>query len=176
MPNIFSVRQSDPPEEQIKISDAGTDALIAALVLAGSQLAVSDHQKQLIVWLAEHDRRLGTGFLGFCIADMPWSPDTFPQDRAFMVRVVDAASEERGWETLGIQPDAMQLRPILGWFRKRFVRFQAEDIAPHARDDWFDDMEDDDPVRTGFPQCEKHHAFLSYLGCQVCHMQRGGIV
>ena len=45
MPNIFSVRQSDPPEEQIKISDAGTDALIAALVLAGSQLAVSDHQK-----------------------------------------------------------------------------------------------------------------------------------
>ena len=172
MSNIFSVRQNDPPEEKITVSDAGTDALIAALLLAGSALAVSDTQKQLIVWLAEHDRRLGAGFLGFCIADMPWSPDTFPQDRAFMVRVVDAASEERGWETLASRPDSVQLRPILGWFRKRFVRFQPEDIAPLSRADWFDDMEDDDPVKNRFPRCPRHGTLLTYLGCQVCHMQK----
>lgn len=172
MANIFSVRQNDPPEEKITVSDAGTDALIAVLSLAGSQLAVSDNQKQLIVWLSEHDRRLGAGFLGFCIADMPWSPETFMQDRNFMVRVVDAASEELGWDTLASKPDAMQLRPILGWFRKRFVRFQAEDIAPQSRAEWFEDMEDDDPVRCGFPRCPRHGTLLSYLGCQVCHMQK----
>jgi len=174
MSNIFSVRQSDPPEEKISVSDAGTDALIAVLALAGSALAVSDCQKRLIVWLSEHDRRLGTGYLGFAIADMPWEPETFPQDRAFMVRVVDAASERRGWETLAFPPDEMQLRPILGWFRKRFVRLKLEDISPDARADWLDDMDEDDPTRCGFPRCERHGALLTYLGCQVCHMQRGG--
>lgn len=176
MPNIFSVRQNDPPDEQIKISDAGTDALIAALVLAGSALAVSDTQKRLIVWLAEHDKRLGAGFLGFAIGDMPWEQDTFPQDRAFMVRVVDAASEQRGWETMTFPPDLVQLRPILGWFRKRFVRLKWEDVSPTARVDWLDDMDDDDPTRCGFPQCERHGALLTYLGCQVCHTQRGGLL
>ena len=172
MLNIFSVRQSDPQEEKITVSDAGADALIAALTLAGSALAVSDNQKQLIVWLAEHDKRLGSGFLGFCIAEMPWSPETFLQDRAFMVRAVDAASEETGWETLACKPDSAQLRPILGWFRKRFVRFQPDDIDPLAKQDWFDDMEDDDPVKTGFPRCPRHGTLLTYLGCQVCHMQK----
>lgn len=172
MANIFCVRQEDPPEEKITVSDAGTDALIAALTLAGSQLAVSDNQKQLIVWLAEHDRRLGAGFLGFALAEMPWSADTFQQDKNFMVRVVDAASEELGWETLAARPDAVQLRPILGWFRKRFVRFQAEDIAPLSRTDWFEDMDEDDPVKNGFPTCPRHGTLLTYLGCQVCHMQK----
>ena len=77
MGNIFSFRRDDSPENQISISNLGTDVLLDILVLAGSALAETDSEKRLIVWLAEHSRRIGTGTVGFCIADMPWAPETF---------------------------------------------------------------------------------------------------
>ena len=172
MSNRFSVRRNDPPEEQITVSDLGTDVLISVLVLAGSALAETDSQKCLTVWIAEHDRKIGAGFIGFSISEMPWEPETFDADRQFMVRVCDAASKHTGWNTLAVLPRESELFPILGWFRKRFVRLKPEDIDPYARGDWEDDMEPDDPVLCGFPRCEKHGALLTCLGCQVCHSGR----
>lgn len=172
MANVFCVRQSDAPDEKITVDDRGTDILISVLALAGSALAETDSEKRLIVWISEHDRKIGAGFIGFALAEMPWNPETFDSDRAFMVRVCDAASKHTGWDTLSVLPKESELFPILGWFRKRFVRLKAEDIDRYARTDWEEDMEPDDPVLCGFPRCPHHGTLLTCLGCQVCHAAR----
>ena len=169
MANIFGRSNQDLPDDKICISDLGTNVLISVLVLAGSALAETETQKQLIVWLAEHDQFIGEGFVGFDLSDMPWNPETFDADRKFMVQVVDAASVRTGWEKLPYAPNEPHLRPMLGWFHKAFMRLKKDDLSPDARADWLSDMEPDDPALNGFPRCEKHGCFLTYLGCQVCH-------
>ena len=168
MANIFSVRRSDPPEEQISISDQGTDVLIQILVLAASALAETDSQKRMAVWLAEHDATRGTGSIGFCIADMQWDPASFEADRQFMVRTADAASQRTGWQSLNYWPNAKALMPMLGWFRKGFVRLRAADINAAALPHWLDEMDGDDPVLNGFPRCKKHRTYLTWNGCIAC--------
>ncbi|MBQ5334414.1 MAG: hypothetical protein J6Z45_00540 [Oscillospiraceae bacterium] len=169
MANIFGRRHDDLPDDKISVSDIGTDVLISVLVLAGSALAETESQKQLIVWLAEHDQYIGSGIVGFDLSDMPWDPAHFDEDRMFMVRTVDAASVRTGWDKLSYAPSEPHLRPMLGWFHKAFLRLKREDIVPQARENWFGEMEPDDPALNGFPRCEKHGCFLTYLGCQVCH-------
>ena len=168
MADIFCVRRSDPDAQKISISDRGTEVLISVLTLACSALAETDSQRRFAVWLAEHDRRLGTGFIGFALAEMPWDPESFAEDRAFLVRAVDAASMRTGWERLPSPPNEPALRPILGWFHKQLLRFQPADMDPYALGDWLGDMEPDDPVLTGFPRCERHGIYKSYLGCRIC--------
>lgn len=168
MTNIFSFRRNDPPEGQISISDLGTEALLNVLVLAASALAETQSQKRLTVWLAERDRKIGSGAVGFCIANMPWNAATFEEDKRFMVRVADAASQRTGWEKLSNYPKAQHLMPMLGWFRKCFMRLKIEDIDPNNLEAWLDNMDDDDPVLNGFPKCRKHGIYLTWFGCQLC--------
>ena len=169
MANIFGVRRTDPPEELINIPDRGAEALINILVLAASALAETDSQKRLAVWLAEHDRMLGIGDVGFYLADMPWDAESFEQDRQFMVRVTDAASQKTGWEALEYRPNADHLMPMLGWFRKSFVRLKPADVDLNALENWLDDMDDDDPVFHGFPRCQRHGVYLTWFGCHLCN-------
>lgn len=171
MANIFGIRRSDPPEELVSISDRGAEALIDILVLAASALAETESQKRLTVWLSEHDRNYGVGSVGFYLAEMPWDSASFEEDRQFMVRVTDAASMKTGWDALDYRPNADHLMPMLGWFRKGFVRFRAADINPDALENWLCDMDDDDPVLNGFPRCKKHGTFLAWHGCRICNQK-----
>ena len=122
-----------------------------------------------MVWLAERDRKTGSGTLGFFIADMPWNAATFDEDRQFMVDVVDAASRRTGWEKLGIKPNEEHLRPMLGWFRKRFVRLKQADINPDILEGWLANMDDDEPALNGFPCCKEHGIYLTWIGCHICN-------
>lgn len=169
MANIFSFRRNDPPDDQVSISDLGTEALLNVLLLAASALAETESQKRLAVWLAEHDCKTGRANLGFCIANMPWDAATFDEDKRFMVRVTDAASQRTGWEKLGYYPKAQHLMPMLGWFRKCFMRLKAEDTDPKYLEAWLANMDDDDPVLNGFPRCRRHGIYLTWLGCQICN-------
>lgn len=169
MANQFSFRRSDPPEEHISISNRGTDALLNILLLAASELAETESQKRLTVWVAEHDQKVGDGVVGFCIANMPWDAATFEEDKRFMVRVTDAASQKTGWEKLSYRPNAEHLMPMLGWFRKCFVRLKPTDIDPNSLRNWLAQMEEDDPARCGFPKCPHHGIYLTWLGCQICN-------
>lgn len=166
--NVFGVRRTDPDEEKITVSDIGAETLLHTLVLAGTALAKTDSQRLLTVWLAEHDHRAGVGGVGFYLADMPWDMTRFETDREFMVDVVDAASKQTGWENLPLPPNAERLMPMLGWLRKRFVRLRPDQVSETALALWQDGMDDDDPALNGFPKCEKHGVYLTWLGCRVC--------
>ena len=168
MAGIFSIRRNDPPEQQVSISDTGTNVLLTVLVLAGSSLAETDSQRRLIVWLAE--QKLNEGICsGFSLSDMPWDAASFDTDRQFMVRTADAASQKTGWQTLNYWPNANALMPMLGWFRKGFVRLKTADINHGILNDWLSDMDDDDPVFHGFPRCKKHGILLAWHGCRICN-------
>ena len=169
MPNYFSIRRSDPPAEKISISDRGTDALMNILLLAASEIAETESQKRMTVWLAEHDRKRGRGTMGFCIAEMPWAAESFAADKRFLVAVTDAASQQTGWEKLDYRPNSDALMPMLRWFRKAFFRLQPADVNPHALEGWLADMEPDDPVLNGYPRCPRHGIYLSWCGCQICN-------
>ena len=167
MAAIFSIRRNDSPEEQVSISDTGTNVLLTVLVLAGSALAETDSQQRLIVWLAE--QKLNEGICrGFSLSDLPWDADSFEADRQFMVRTADSASQKTGWQSLNFWPNAGALMPMLGWFRKGFVRLKAADIDPAVLQRWLSEMDADDPVLNGFPRCRKHKACLTWNGCIAC--------
>jgi hypothetical protein len=172
MAAIFSIRRNDPPDDKISISDTGTGVLLTVLILAGSALAETDSQRRMVVWLSERAAETGSEHAGFSISEMPWDPATFEADKHFLVRTTDAASQKTGWQTLNFWPNARALMPMLGWFRKSFVRFRATDIEPDALTHWLAEMEPDDPVLNGFPRCKKHRAFLTWKGCAVCSNAR----
>ncbi|MCQ2416500.1 MAG: hypothetical protein MJ071_01655 [Oscillospiraceae bacterium] len=169
MANYFSIRRSDSEDETVSISDQGTNVLISVLLLAGTHLAETDSQKRLIVWLAEHDRKIGSGMIGFCLAEMPWNAETFETDRQFMVRVVDAASRKTDWDKLNYVPNEPNLRPILGWFRKGFSRLRKEDVNENVLAVWLDNLDEEDPGFCEFPKCRRHGIFETWVGCQICN-------
>ena len=172
MAAIFSIRRNDPEDDKISISDTGTCVLLTVLILAGSALAETDSQRRLIVWLSERSTNSSGGNAGFCIAEMPWEPASFEADKQFLVRTADAASQKTGWQSLNYWPNAKALMPMLGWFRKGFVRLRAADIEPDVLTRWLADMEPDDPVLNGYPRCKKHRTYLTWNGCAVCSNAR----
>lgn len=155
---------------EIPMSNGLTDVFINVLVLSGSRLARSDSEKQLVVWLAERDQsRVGMGAVGFDIGEMPWDSERFDEYKAFLLNTIRGAERRLGWETLDYSPNENMIFPVLKKFYESVNAFGAEDIVPGVLDEWLASAEDHDPVRRGFPECEKHGILLSCFGCQVCN-------
>ena len=113
------------------MSNGLTDTLISALLLSGSQLAKTDQEKRLIVWLAEKDQSaVGMGTVVFSVLDMPWDRSTLEQDRSFLRRTVEQAKMRRGWELLDYQPSEELLLPSLEKFLFLIAQLKQSDIRP----------------------------------------------
>ena len=152
------------------MSNGLTDVFLNVLILSGSQLATSDNEKQLIVWLAERDQsKRGSGTVGFDVGEMPWDPHSFADSKAFMLNVILFAKQQAGWETLGYRPDKEMLFPMLDKFYDMISAFTVNNIMPDVLNEWVGSKEEDDPVLCGFPKCEKHDALLCCFGCQICN-------
>ena len=81
MSNRFAT-SPDKPEGALRVSNGGTDALLAALCLAGAALARTPQHERLLVWIAGQDQALmGRGVAGFTLAELPWEAATFAADR-----------------------------------------------------------------------------------------------
>ena len=52
MSNTFSLNNEAPQEQWLNMSNGATDTLPDLMVLAGSFLAETDAEKELIVWLS----------------------------------------------------------------------------------------------------------------------------
>ncbi len=169
MANQFGIRRGSTGGDCISITNGGTDVLINVLTLACAARAKTESEKRLAVWIAEHDQTIGRGIVGFDLDAMPWDPETFESDRRFMVDVIDTASLKTGWELLCYSPNEDYVTVWLRWFKRGFLRLKASDIRPAILPEWLEGQEEDDPAQCGFPRCEKHGIYLTYLGCQVCN-------
>lgn len=156
--------------DNLSMSNGLTDVFLNVLILSGSQLATTDAERRLIVWLAERDQnKRGAGTVGFDIGEMPWDPDNFADSKAFMLNTIQFAQQKAGWETLGYKPDTGMLFPVLEKFYEMVSAFTVNEILPDSLEEWLGAAEEDDPKLRGFPKCEKHDVFLSCFGCQICN-------
>ncbi len=165
MGNIISLKS-----DMISLSNGLTDVFINVLVLSGSQLAVTEDEKRLVVWLAERDQsKVGMGAVGFDIGEMPWNAENFVDCKSFLLNVIRFAEQRLGWEVLDYPPNEKMFFPILEKFAEMVSALTVNDIMPYILEEWLEAAEPDDPVLCGFPKCEKHGALLGCYGCQVCN-------
>lgn len=165
MSNIISLNSNT-----ISMSNGLTDVFINVLMLSGSRLAETVDEKRLIVWLAERDQsRVGIGTVGFDIREMPWNINRFEENRRFMLKTVGLAHTKTDWNKLDYAPNEKLLFPVLNKFSDMLSKLTAKDIDPNALGEWLADANFDDPIKCGFPKCEKHSTLLSCFGCQICN-------
>ena len=129
--------EGQPEHTALSMGNGLTDTLISALLLSGSQLAKTDQEKRLIVWLAEKDQSaVGMGTVGFSVLDMPWDRNTLEQNRSFLRRTVEQAKLRRGWELLDYQPSEELLLPSLEKFLFLIAQLKQAGIQPDCLEAW----------------------------------------
>ncbi|UJF33831.1 hypothetical protein [Paenibacillus hexagrammi] len=90
----------------LKMSNGGFTVFLTVLGLSGSILATTTKEKELILWLLEHDievRGLGCG--GFDIEDIPWEYANYENEKYFLIKVIEGAKSKLGWDTLDYTPN-----------------------------------------------------------------------
>jgi hypothetical protein len=164
MGNIFKNGRA-PGVESLSMSNGATAVVIEVLVLAGSRLARTDWEKSWVVWLAEHDQAVvGRGAVGFDMRMMGWTRPHFDEEKAFVLRVVDAAGQKLGWETRDCEPNGEVVTLLLERFRQLVESVTAE----HIVEDWGPDAWVPE-AQSGYPTCSIHGALLHHRGCILCN-------
>jgi hypothetical protein len=156
-------------DEWLDMNNGLTAVFISVLALAGSDLAQTDREKELIVWLAEHDQAVvGRGTVGFAISELPWTETGFAAEQAFLLRVIESAQARTGWERLAYTPHEAWTLDALAHFHRLVRAFTPAHLDPTSYPRWLDA----DPacaVPAGFPRCPTHHVLLHWQGCVVCN-------
>ena len=169
MGNIICFNDNTPADDRIFLSNGAMDVFISVLALSGSALAKTTQEKRLVVWLSEKDQKVGRGTVGFDVVEMPWQKETFASDKAFMLKVIEAAEKKLDWKKLDYSPNPDIIILKLHQFKKLIERMTEQDINENAAAKWLEDTERSDPVNCGFPRCKIHNTLLTFLGCQICN-------
>lgn len=68
------------------MSNGTTSAFITIIGLSGSQLAKTENEKRLIVWIMEKDQsKVGIGSIGISMSEMSWTKDDFENEKSFLL-------------------------------------------------------------------------------------------
>ena len=89
--------------------------------------------------------------------------------KAYLLRVIDTARNRKDWGILGYRPDPKHIVYALNGFEHLIQRMTIDDVDEGVLEGWIKDTEAKDPIRCGFPKCDKHQLLLSYLGCKLCN-------
>ena len=145
----------------LRLSNGATGVLLSVLVLAGSDLAQSTWEQELVTWLAEHDQTvLGTGMVSFDVQEIAWTCDGFDDEKAFVLNTIDHAQTRHRWDALGYDPPyALQ---DLVTFRALVQAISLESIRPGGTWDWLQRPE-------AMVKCPLHEVYVHALGCLLCN-------
>lgn len=154
----------------LKMSNGLTDVFIDGLLIGGSELAETESQKRLIVFLAEKQQRVvGRGTVGFDITEMPWQTETFDADKKFILEVINYVRKEKWWQNLGYTPLPEHIAYALNGFEILINQMTVNDVDKDNLNEWISEADSNDPIYCGYPKCQKHGLILSYLGCKFCN-------
>ena len=161
-------------DDSLAMSNGLTDVLIDYLLLSGSELAETDSEKDLIVYIAEKQQSIiGIGNVDFSIVDMPWVKETFETDKRFLLRVVKHANElaiqNSVWEMMGYMPDIYMLDRALLGFKMLVKRMTVDDVVIDEFMEFLKERDGEEPLIVGYQKCPKHGVYMSYLGCKFCN-------
>lgn len=134
------------------------------LLLAGSDLAQSHWEKELITWIGNHDQGIyGLGIVGFDIDQIAWQVSEFEPQKTFLLRVIDTARQRHRWDVLDYDPP--YVADHLLEFRKLVSAYNAEMVDSDKNWDWFAEP---DP-HAEFVKCPQHQVYEHVNGCAICN-------
>ena len=178
MSNNFMVHSKSPVEDWFCLGNAASDELLHALTLAGSALAETEREKQLIIWLTEnHTYICGYGNVGFRIENMPWTKAGFESEKAFILRCIDAAKTKLWWDRRKYPLDEELVIPWLESFGKLVEQMTVEYVNEDELNEWLSWFPEigKEYILRDFPTCERHKGMLvSLYGCRLCVDENGG--
>lgn len=166
MSNIFKINsEHNNTNEWLCMSNGYTDVFFSILVISGSNLAKKEREKEIVIWLAQHDQsRVGMGTVGFDLDEIPWTYENFEEEKQFLLRVIEGAIEKHGWAILNYTPGDGIIE-FLKTFYRLVNAFTKEYVDPKAYLEWIEP----DEFSEGFPCCEEHGVLLSCFGCILCN-------
>jgi len=145
------------------MSNGTTDVVLSVLCLAGADIADSRWEKELMVWLAEHDQSIrGLGCVEFDLDELGWSKEAFPQQQHFLYRLIDRAMDHTGWDKLGYTPNEKIVADLLKKVRRIIGQYSPEYIDEQAKE-WHSE-----PL-LNFLRCQQHGIYLHAEGCLICN-------
>jgi hypothetical protein len=170
--NIFGLDNSKASSEySFSVSNGGTSVFLTVLGLSGSHFAKTDKEKDIILWLLDHDLEVrGFGNSGFDVCDMPWNYDTFEEEKAFLIKVIDGAKQKINWNTLYYEPNESRVFLYLDSFKNLITKLQRNQINRQSYKDWLE--LNSKPLfknPPGYPKCKKHEILLYFNGCIACN-------
>ncbi|MFF2888005.1 hypothetical protein [Paenibacillus sp. NPDC057967] len=161
--------------DSVSMSNGGTAVFLDVLALSGSDLAVTDREKEFIIWLNQRDQSIvGIGTVGFNINEMPWTKEGFAVHKKFLLSVIDSAANRQRWHVLSYRPNYEIIYSNLTQFRDLISAFQEEQVDESEYDYWSSKEEDEinPTIPDGFPKCESHSVLLSCHGCLICNFEK----
>ena len=163
MGNIISNDKSET-KLSLTLSNGGTSVFISVLALAGSQIAKTDAEVELITWIASHDQSiLGRGTVSFDLQELPWSSSEaiFVQQKNFLLSVIRRVRTKEDLTCLEYDP------PFVAEYMTTFehmlhdfhfeYKTSSDDVSWPLK-----------PEKLG-ERCFKHGVFKHVQGCVVCH-------
>ncbi|GAA3933776.1 hypothetical protein GCM10023085_13830 [Actinomadura viridis] len=161
MGNRFTAYGTRASEHLLYLSNGSTDVFFDVLTLAGCALAETPWQRNLVLHLAD-GHRIGRGFDGFDLSELPWTED-WPEEKAFLLEVVDKALTRYGWDRLAYDPPYAQ--GDLRRYRAMVAGLPAPVPVrrPAAWGDWRVP-----PPPAELERCAVHDIYEGRLGCRLC--------
>lgn len=151
-------------DHSLKMSNGLTAVFIELLAISASQLAQTEREIDLAIWLAKHDQAIfGSGTVGFDISEIPWSRNDFENEQGFLLRVIDAARMKKGWELLDYQPNEAFVDAALHHFRALIEDFSIGFVSEGNLAEWQEIKPS--PVT----RCPRHQVYHHWQGCVVCN-------
>ena len=145
----------------LKMSNGATAVLISVLLLSGSDLASTQWERELVCWLAERDQSIiGVGVVGFDLDDIAWNRETFLEQKAFFLKMIDTALTRHRWNALDYDPPFVEGQ--LKQLRTMVENYRLEFVEPGKEWDWW--LKAD-----GFDKCPIHQVYLHAEGCAICN-------
>jgi hypothetical protein len=171
MANFISFCDNDDNSESFTMSNGATSVFISVLVISGSLIAKTEREKELIIWLAEHDQSIrGVGTVGFSIDDLPWTKNGFKNEKSFLLEVIKVSQLKIGWNILEYKLNEEHIFLFLDNFNKMISKFNEDCINEEKYTEWiklWDDPEMGMPIK--FSKCTIHETYLSWAGCIICN-------
>ncbi|MBC8059804.1 MAG: hypothetical protein H7Y18_03980 [Clostridiaceae bacterium] len=147
------------------MSNTLTTVSISVLALSGSYFAKSIREKEIVMWLSEHDYAVcGLGTYGFEITEIPWV-------REFVLKIIDGALKKVGWELLDYEPFEEGVFKALNEFKNLILMIESIDVIESEYCEWkgYGDINPILKPPEGFPKCLKHGVYLHFGGCVICN-------
>jgi len=127
MANTISLK-GIPTSEWLSMSNGATDVFIDILKLCHQSLPSNRPSHSLTAWMIkQHEFRIGDGFSGFDIADMPWNKNNFGNQHECLLSVVDTMRDKSMWSKLDYEPNEEILFRCISEFRNLLERMKLQD-------------------------------------------------